>query len=429
MTLSLMPHQEDVLNRTQAFNRVAYYLDMGLGKTFVGAEKMYLLNNTVNLVICQKSKIDDWIEHFNTFYPEYHVLNLTKKSQAITFRNKVDTVGMYEQKDVVGIVNYETAFRRSWLLTLKDFTLMLDESSLIQNETAKRSKFILKMQPESVILLSGTPTSGKYERLWSQLILLGWDIDKKGFWNSYVDTEWVEEGDYHREVIIGYKRVEHLKKKLAQYGAVFMKSDEVLNLPEQIEQKIMVNLTKDYRHFNRTGYLMMKDGTELVGDNQLTKIMYKRQLCGQYHAEKLEAFRDLVESTEDRLIVFYNFTAEYEAMKAIVQEMNKPVSVVRGGEDNRAAYDEYENSVTFVQYQAGAMGGNFQKANKIIYFTLPLGKGSCDLWEQSKKRIHRIGQEKTCFYYYLLVKNSIETDNLESLRLGKDLTDELFKEH
>lgn len=429
MTPSLMPHQEDVLNRTQDFNRVAYYLDMGLGKTFVGAEKMYLLNNAVNLVICQKSKIDDWIEHFRKYYPEYHILNLTKKSQAITFRNKVDTLGMYEQKDIIGVVNYETAFRRSWLLKLDNFTLMLDESSLIQNETAKRSSFILKMKPESVILLSGTPTSGKYERLWSQLKLLGWDIDKKGFWNSYVDTKWVEDGDYHREVIVGYKRVEHLKRKLTQYGAVFMKSEEVLNLPEQIEQNITVNLTKDYRHFNRTGYLMMKDGTELVGDNQLTKIMYKRQLCGQYHAEKLEAFRDLVESTEDRLIVFYNFTAEYEAMKAIVQELKKPVSVVRGGEDDKAAYNECENSVTFIQYQAGAMGGNFQKANKIIYFTLPLGKGSCDLWEQSKKRIHRIGQNNTCFYYYLLVKNSIEIDNLESLRLGKDLTDELFKEH
>ena len=427
--MNLMPHQDKALNLTENFNHVAYYLDMGLGKTFVGAEKMYLLNNAVNLVICQKSKVDDWVDHFKKYYPEYHTLNLTKKSQAITFRNKVDTLGMYEQKDIIGVVNYETAFRRSWLLKLDNFTLMLDESSLIQNETAKRSSFILKMKPESVILLSGTPTSGKYERLWSQLKLLGWDIDKKGFWNSYVDTKWVEDGDYHREVIVGYKRVEHLKRKLAQYGAVFMKSEEVLNLPEQIEQNITVNLTKDYRHFNRTGYLMMKDGTELVGDNQLTKIMYKRQLCGQYHAEKLEAFRDLVESTEDRLIVFYNFTAEYEAMKAIVQELKKPVSVVRGGEDDKAAYNECENSVTFIQYQAGAMGGNFQKANKIIYFTLPLGKGSCDLWEQSKKRIHRIGQNNTCFYYYLLVKNSIEIDNLESLRLGKDLTDELFEKY
>lgn len=92
------------------------------------------------------------------------------------------------------------------------------------------------------------------------------------------------------------------------------------------------------------------------------------------------------------------------------------------------AYEEIPNSVLFVQYQAGAMGGNYQKANKIIYYTLPLGKGSCDLWEQSKKRIHRIGQKNTCFYYYLLVKGSFEEKNFAALQEGKELTDELFKD-
>ena len=73
-TLNFMPHQEDALNRTEQFNRCAYYLDMGLGKTFVGAEKMYLLNNSVNVVICQKSKIDDWVQHFKEYYPSDRVL-------------------------------------------------------------------------------------------------------------------------------------------------------------------------------------------------------------------------------------------------------------------------------------------------------------------------------------------------------------------
>lgn len=423
--LELMPHQDKALNLTENFNRCAYYLDMGLGKTFVGAEKLYLLNNTVNLVICQKSKIDDWVQHFKEYYPDYHVLNLRKKSEVVIFRNELSAT----TKQLIGVVNYETAFRRDWLLKLNDFTLMLDESSLISNENAKRSKFILKMNPESVVLLSGTPTAGKYEKLWSQVQLLGWDIDKSTFWKSYVDTKWVEDDEtgYKREVIIGYKHVEHLKKKLAEHGAVFMKTSEVLNLPEQIEQKIMFKKTKEYTRFIQKRYLMLPDGTELIGDNSLTKTLYARQLCGQYHQEKLEGFRDLVESTEDRLIVFYNFTAELEAMKAIAEELERPVSVVRGGEDDRTAYEQCDNSITFIQYQAGAMGGNFQKANKMIYFTLPLGKGSCDLWEQSKKRVHRIGQNDTCFYYYLLVKGSIEEKNLASLQEGKDLTDDLFK--
>lgn len=425
-----MPHQEKVLNQTKDFNRVAYYLDMGLGKTFVGAEKVWELNNDVNLVICQKSKIDDWVQHFKDHYPDYEVFDLTHKSQAITFRNRIDTKSIYHMDvQIIGVINYDLTFRRDWLLKINEFTMMLDESSLITNENAKRSKFILKMKPESVVLLSGTPTAGKYERLWSQVQLLGWNINKKTFWNSYVDTKWVENGDgFKQEVIVGYKNVEHLKKKLAQYGAVFMKTSEVLDLPEQIEQKIMFKVTKEYKFFIKNSYLLIDDDTELVGDNNLTKTLYARQLCGQYHKEKLEGFRDLVQSTEDRLIVFYNFTAEYEAMKAIAEELERPVSVVRGGEDDRTAYEESDNSITFIQYQAGAMGGNFQKSNKVIYFTLPLGKGSCDLWEQSKKRIHRIGQNNTCFYYYLLVKGSIEEKNLAALQEGKELTDELFKE-
>ena len=69
-TVTLLPHQVEVLKQTNGLNKVAYYLDMGLGKTFVGSEKMLQLNKRVNLVICQKSKVNDWVEHFkeDVFY-------------------------------------------------------------------------------------------------------------------------------------------------------------------------------------------------------------------------------------------------------------------------------------------------------------------------------------------------------------------------
>ena len=35
-----------------------------LGKTFVGSEKLWELNSPYNLVICQKSKLEDWYQHF-----------------------------------------------------------------------------------------------------------------------------------------------------------------------------------------------------------------------------------------------------------------------------------------------------------------------------------------------------------------------------
>jgi SNF2 family DNA or RNA helicase len=72
------------------------------------------------------------------------------------------------------------------------------------------------------------------------------------------------------------------------------------------------------------------------------------------------------------------------------------------------------------------MGLNLQKANKVIYFTLPQ---SSELFEQSKKRVHRIGQNQRCFYYYLLCTGSVEEDILANLELRRDYTDELFKKY
>ena len=76
--MKLFQHQIDVLEKTKQFNKCAYYLDMGLGKTFVGSEKMIKLGANINLVICQKSKIQDWVQHFKTYY-ECIVDDITKK--------------------------------------------------------------------------------------------------------------------------------------------------------------------------------------------------------------------------------------------------------------------------------------------------------------------------------------------------------------
>lgn len=427
--MNLYPHQIAALAEVKDKNRCAIYYDMGLGKTFIGSEKMVQLGAKVNLVICQKSKIDDWLDHFRKNYPgEALLMDLTKRKECDLFVDGAVNRHYAAQgfnAVLVGVINYDLVWRRPELLKLSEFTLMLDESSLITNRTAKRSKFILKMNPVNVILLSGTPTAGKYEKLWSQLKLLGWNIDEDTFWKSYINYEWVDRNGFWDKQVIGYKNVDHLKKRLRQFGAIFKKTNEVMDLPDQIEQMIYLEPSKEYCKFKKRHYLEI-DGKELIGDNALTKILYERQLCGQYSQAKLEAVNDLIESTEDRVIVFYSFTDEMLKMSQLNAVRERPVSIINGKTKDLTAYEESSNSITFVQYQAGAYGLNLQLANKIVYFSLPLGIGSCDLWEQSKKRIHRIGQDKTCFYYYLICKNSIETWNLDLLKTGKELTDDLF---
>ena len=417
--MKLFNHQSEALNLTADKNRVAYYHDMGLGKTYTGGEKLIQLGASINLVICQKSKIEDWCSHFYTNYrKKFIVFDLTKKAQYTDFFN-----GIYGGYDVVGVINYELAFRRPELAKLKDFTLMLDESSLIQNEQAKRSKFILKkLKPANVILLSGTPTGGKYERLYSQLKLLGWDISKTTYWNTYIDYHFEDMGGFPVRFIDGYKNVDRLKKKMREYGCHFLKTEDVLELPDQIFTTVKVPTSKEYKKF-RKDRVVEVDGVQLVGDNTLTKMLYERQLCGQYSKDKLEAFKDLVASTEDRLIVFYNFTSELNVLRREV--LDRPVSIVNGQDKNLTNYENCGNSITFIQYQAGAMGLNLQKANKIIYYSPPL---SSELYEQSKKRINRIGQNRTCYYYNLTVTGSIEEKIYNTLAMRRDYTEKLFEE-
>lgn len=419
--MNLYQHQIEALETVKEQNKCAFYLDMGLGKTFVGSEKMVQLNARVNLVVCQKSKVEDWVEHFCKCYTEYQfefVIDGTKKASLDFFIR-----GNY--KSAVCVINYDLIFRRPELSQLNDFTLMLDESSLIQNETSKRSKFILKkLKPKNVILLSGTPTGGKYEKLWSQCKLIGWNISKDAFWNTYVDFHYEDKDGFPLKVISGYKNVERLKRKLREHGAVFMKSEEVFDLPDKIDNRVYVPTIKEYRKFRKDA-IVKYDGRDFVGDTSLTKMLYERMLCGFANKEKLNALRDLLESTDDRIIVFYNFVNELTKIVDICNDLERPYSIVNGDTKDLTAYDESENSVTLIQYQAGSMGLNLQKSNKIVYFTPPL---SSELFEQSKKRTHRIGQQRTCFYYYMICRNSIEEKIYRTLAMRKDYTEKLFEE-
>ena len=430
--MKLFPHQEAALKRTEGKNRVAFYHDPGMGKTFTGSEKMIQLGAKVNLIICQKSKVQDWVDHFNEHYvdekPFCLVTDLTKVKAGIIeklfhawCRNAEEHAFPH-----VYIINYELAFRRPDLLQLEHFTLMLDESSMIQNEQAKRTKFILKMNPLNVILLSGTPTAGKYEKLWSQCHLLGWPISKKLYYAQYIVQEYidVDGSGFKIPVVKGYKNVDRLKEKLNQYGADFLKADEVLNLPQMNDVPIRVPTIPAYTKFRKNRAVTV-GGTQLIGDTTLTMRLYMRMLCGHFNHRKLEAFEDLLESTDDRLIVFYNFNAELDALRGICKTKKRPVSVINGSEKDLTAYQQDGDSVTLIQYQAGAMGLNLQLANKVVYFTLP---ERSELFEQSKKRIHRIGQERPCFYFYLMCSGSIEDRILRTLKMRKDYTDALFKQ-
>ena len=315
--ISLFPHQQEALQETKDFDNIAVYHDMGLGKTFTGSEMMKRFGCKVNLIVCQKSKVQDWVEHFTDNY-QMQVFDLTNKKQLGEYHG----LSQGQRFFIVGVINYELAWRRKELLDLYDFTLMLDESSLIQNQKAKQTKFILKMKPAHVILLSGTPVGGKYENLWTQVHLLGWKISEDLYNRQYVNWTTIDSGGFQHKIVDKedpYKNIDRLKSKMREHGAIFKKTEECYELPEQVFTHIRLKAPKEYWKFQKDCIVTI-EGQELVGDTSLTKLLYSRQICSQFNQNKLDAFRDLVESTQERLIVFYSFNDELWNMKKMVKK-------------------------------------------------------------------------------------------------------------
>lgn len=396
---------------------------MGLGKTFAGSEKMFAFNERVNLVVCQKSKVKDWISHLYEFYSndtptDCAIYDLTNTGDYKKFFEQV--AAKTDKLSIVGVINYELIYRRPEILKLKGFTVLYDESSMLKNEQSKRAKAALKLKSAHNILLSGTPVGGKYEELWSQCRLLGWKISKKDFWSRYViTTDYFPVGAcYPIKLVSGYKNIEELKSYLRYFGADFLKAEDVLTLPEQNFINYQCEVTSEYHEFEENG-LVSVDGVEIVGDTPFSKLTGLRILASAYCPSKLERLKTILESTDDRLIIFYNFWDEFNKIVELCK--GRHISAVNGKTFDLNAYEQCNDSVTLVQYQAGAMGLNLQKSHTIIYFSPSL---SSELFEQSKKRIHRLGQRNTCFYYTLSA--GIESHIYEVLARREDFTAQLF---
>ena len=336
--IKLLPHQERAIQHTSNMKRVAYYHDMGLGKTFTGSEKLLSLGYNKNLIICQKSKIIDWKNHIKKYY-DVAVFDLTENKKLVSEFLNCST-------RAVAIINYDLVFRRENLLNIENLALLLDESSLIQNEKAKRTKFILALKSVAVVLLSGTPVGGKYENLYSQLKLLNVKMTKSAYWNKFIrwHLESYGTGIPFRRVD-GYKNVDELVELLENHGADFLKTSDVIELPEQNFITVEHSTSKEYRQFMKTGIFTGKladADVEFIGDNPLKKLLYARQLCSYGNSERLERLKDLIESCDKRLVIFYNFTAELTAMKKAIGNI-RPFSEVNGTNKNLSHYENLFN--------------------------------------------------------------------------------------
>lgn len=434
MKKELYDFQRKALDAIQDRDNAALFWQMGAGKTVSAIEltERETWNTPTLICLVLKSTVSQWTEELAE-QTDRQVFNGYKKTKKDGIKPFIDAAG--RKALVIGYDAYKAKSAAELRQYINDneenVTMVCDESSLIGHMASERTKAVMKTKTKHRLLLSGTPCSGgKMECMIPTMSMLGWNITKEKFLQQFCHVyEWTDPTRPWMTIPIiqGYKNIDKLREGLQEHGGSFITMEEAgVQLPETTEQIISIQTPPEYRKFMKNGIVKIGD-TEIIGENNLTKMLYARQICSVYNPAKAAALEELLQQAGDEpVVIFYNWTAELYVLQKIREKLGRPMSIVNGQKKDLKEYEAgTPGTVILCQYQAASMGLNLQKARICIFYSQCLSYSD---YEQAKARIHRIGQSRNCNFYNLICEGSIEEDILETLEQRKDYTEQLFTE-
>lgn len=192
-------------------------------------------------------------------------------------------------------------------------------------------------------------------------------------------------------------------------------------LPPTVHQTIKFKQPAAYKQLMKTHEL---NGEFL--DNASALAHAARRLCGC--KQKLDWLADFVDGLDGSCIVFYSYETEREAIEKSLKGKVGKIWNINGKQHDVPMEDTIgKHDVVLAQWQAGAFGLNLQFINYWVSFS---PNYSYTISEQARKRIHRKGQTKTCFYYYMQCENTIDEQVYKILKDKAEFDEELwFKEN
>jgi superfamily II DNA or RNA helicase len=137
--------------------------------------------------------------------------------------------------------------------------------------------------------------------------------------------------------------------------------------------------------------------------------------------ERLEALENLMKE-HDRIIVFYNFNFELEALRTLEQI----VTIAEWNGQRHQSIPETDRWLYLVQYSAGAEGWNCVETNTIVFYSQNY---SYKLMEQAAGRIDRMNTPFEDLYYYTLRSHaSIDVAIARALKSKRTFNEKNFAE-
>jgi SNF2 family DNA or RNA helicase len=137
---------------------------------------------------------------------------------------------------------------------------------------------------------------------------------------------------------------------------------------------------------------------------------------------KLDYLADLIEGTDENIVIFYNYITEREAILDLLKRKFKDRPLIRqDGQKHEVPkkkdWDSIKRSVTVSHYKSGSTGVEMTYATQVIYFSPTYSYAE---YLQSIGRVYRNGQESKTTFYNFRTSNSIEEDIYTVLKTKND---------
>ena len=453
--IKLFKHQEDAVQKGRQGN-LALYHDCGCGKTCSAINIIKSWRRCCDgpaLVVCPLSIVEAaWVEDCRKFAPELSVVNLWDSKPANRKKKLAQDHDIY-------VANYETFKCLFDDIQHKCFdTLIVDESSKMKSPTSQITRALLalagvktrgkggvKYPVRRIIphryVLSGTPAPNSMDEYWAQAKFITgpgnivFNDNFYAFRSRYFYP--IPLGRTGRQIWQFRKETQQeFQNRLAEVAHVVRKEDAV-DLPEQVHEIRDVMLSKPEQQAYdqlKNDLVLSFGGEDVLATSALVEVMKLRQLTSgfcygetgvhQTGKSKLNELQELLDEIGDKqVIIWANFRHE---IREILNRLPNSGAIWSGTDDREKVILDFQRGRTkylIANPQSAAHGLTFVNCSYAIYFSPTY---SYELQKQSQDRIHRIGQDTKCTYYYLIAKGTVDEVVYKAVNNKAELSTEVL---
>eukprot|EP00536_Pseudo-nitzschia_multiseries_P001399 jgi/Psemu1/180965/e_gw1.18.94.1 len=388
---TLFPHQKKAVIRALTMRRMILALDMGLGKTLIGALWCRAFRDTFGrdklktYVICPVSLKEEWR------------------------RTAEETVGL-----AVSICSWAKV-PKAVESCVEHFVVCCDEAHAMQSTQSQRTRDVLTLVDDKrcvgVLLLTGTPMkNGKPGNLFPLLKAVRHPLGRhqKAYETHFCNGMLKNFGRGAQWDATGASNLDQLKRKVASNLLHMTKEQCLQELPPmtKILHDVPVSSRYQVQYEHSIKYLanVQANSSNMRGEAVLGAVQRLRVVCA---AAKVDATVEMARSILDKepaVVIFTSFAQVAKTIHSKLVASRWQCGLLTGEtpqKKRQELVDDFQNGLSAVfvcTFGAGGVGLTLTAASTIILLDRPWTPGET---RQAEDRIRRIGQARNCTSYWI----------------------------